>query len=316
MYPSLIFDIIDVYNNIEEWSIVPKVILTCDEHLLGPNKYSFLILDLEKNQVVDSGPYTDLLQAKIDIGSRRMSFRPFGITQSEDKIFIASNQNIASFNKNTLEPIELVSNSGVPNTHQISYRDGYIYRTNTTNDTISRIDITDNTEIHFSFKQMARISQIEKIGAVESDDHHVNSLLIHDESLYVILHNNSATNSKLFKISLDFSSYEVIAKLGYSHHEIVIVGRALYSLASGSGDLLELNLDTLEIKAYHLADDLFLRGMVLVDNKLEIFASQRKDALGRDLHAFRATFDLDTKSTTKLPLLEVAIITCAQIYDR
>jgi hypothetical protein len=295
---------------------VPKVILTCDRHLLGSNEYSFLILDLEKNQVVDAGPHTDLLQAKIDAGSRRIPFRPFGITQSEDKIFIASNQNIASFDKDTLEPIELVSDSGVPNTHQILYRDGYIYRTNTANDTISRIDITDNTEIHFSFKQMDRVSQIEKIGAVESDNHHINSLLIHDESLYVILHNMSVTNSELFKISLDFSSYESIAKLGYSHHEIVIVGRALYSLASATGDLLELDLDTLEIKAYHLADEMFLRGMVLVDNKLEIFASRRKDALGRDLHAFRITFDLDTKIITKLPLPEIAIVTCAQIYDR
>ena len=295
---------------------MPKVILTCDKHLLGPNKYSFLILDLEKNQVVDAGPHTDLLQAKIDTDSRRVSFRPFGITQSEDKIFIASNQNIASFDKNTLEPIELVSDSGVPNTHQILYRDGYIYRTNTSNDTISRIDITDNTEIHFSFKQMDRISQIEKIGAAESDDRHINSLLIHDESLYVILHNRSVTNSELFKISLDFSSYELIAKLGYSHHEIVIVGRALYSLASATGDLLELDLDTLEIKTYHLTDEMFLRGMVLVDNRLEIFASQRKDIVAKVHHAIRITFDLDTKSMTELPLLEMAIVTCAQIYDR
>jgi hypothetical protein len=299
-----------------------KVIITADQHNLGPEPYSFFIFDLETNKVVDKASHTTMLDADIPQNAGRKPFRPFGIAQSEDYIFIASNTNIVRFDNKTLEAIDIVCDTGVINTHHIAYSQGYLYRTNTSNDTISRIDLDSLEEIHFSFNNMSRVDQINKPINYDVDDHHhINSLLIHEDQIYVMAHNNNDTDSEVFRLSLDFKEVHSVARLERCHHDIIIQDGLLYSLATLSGKLIILNLDNGHQDKYTLTDktgyvpSVFLRGMDLVDGKLEIiaslaFISNNKNVSG---NATRITFDINDHSITKRPIDELAIITCVQL---
>jgi hypothetical protein len=310
-----------------------KLIVTSDKHNLGPEQYSFLIFDLETNGVVGKAPYTKLLDADIPINAGREPFRPFGITQSEDHIFISSNSNIARFDNKTLEPIDLVSDTGVINTHQIAYYQGYLYRTNTSNDTITRIDLNTLEEIHFSFKTMSMIDKIDKPNNHrENNSYHINSLLVYQDHIYFIAHNNNIRNSYLFKLTLDFKAAKHIASLERSHHEIVIHDGFLYSLATATGKLIRLDLDSYRQEKYFLVDPIFpqgipgaltphtlppgamfLRGMEFIDNKLEIFANSTFD-VGSDNYATRITFDVNDYSIIRKPVQDLSIVSCVQEY--
>jgi hypothetical protein len=313
-----------------------KLIVTADKHDVDSEDYSFFILDLETNTITAKAPYTEMLDADIPSEAGRKSFRPFGIAQSEDHIFIASNSNIVRFNNKTLEPVDLVSDTGVINTHQISYYEGYLYRTNTSNDTITRIDLATLEEIHFSFKTMSIINQIDKPSNYsEYDNSHLNSLFVYENHIYVIAHNNNIKDSALFKLGLDFETIEHIANLDWSNHEIVVHDGFLYSLGTGSGKLIKLNLnslhqdkyllvpqlfapDNIEEQANHVPpqDGMFLRGMELIDNKLEIFASPvgHYRLLEPDKSVTKITFDIGDCSITKSDIANLKIVTCVQRY--
>jgi hypothetical protein len=299
-----------------------KLIITADQHNLGTEPYSFFIFDLKSNKVVDRSNYTTMLDANLPDNAGRKSFRPFGIAQSEDHIFIASNANIVRFDNKTLEPINVVSDTGVINTHQIAYSPGYLYRTNTSNDTISRIDLDSLEEIHYSFKKMCLVDSIDKpINYSENDKHHINSLLIHEDQMYVVAHNLNIRDSKVYRISLDFKEIHHVANLDRCHHDIIIHNGLLYSLATASGKLIILNLSSGHQSSYNLTagpdedGGMFLRGMVLIDDTLEIIANLTfvSNKLQTNGHAIRITFNINDYSITKTPIDDLAIVTCAQL---
>jgi hypothetical protein len=319
-----------------------KLIVTSDRHNLDTEQYSFFIFDLETNKIVHKTPYTKLLDANILINAGRKPFRPFGIAQSEDHIFIASNSNIARFDNKTLEPIDLVSDTGVINTHQIAYYQGYLYRTNTSNDTITRIDLNTLEEIHFSFKAMSIVDKIDKpSNHSEYDNYHINSLLVYEDHIYVMAHNLGKRESELYRLTLDFKEIHHISNLETHHHEIIIDNGFMYSLATGTGNLIKLDLNTLDQEKYFLAArpnspdrpvrlnlgnwhqdkhflsaGMFLRGMVLIDNKLEIFGSQSltPKPIQSDDYVTRITFDINDCSITKTSIDDLAVVTCVQEY--
>lgn len=290
-----------------------KLIITADKHYLG-ELCSFLIFDLETNRVIDKAPYTELLNANMPTKAGREPFRPFGIAQSEDHVFIASNSNIVKFNNKTLEPIDLVSNTGVVNTHQIVYYEGYLYRANTSNDTITRIDLDTLEEIHFDFKTMSMIDKIDKPASYnESDSYHINSLLIDKGLLYVMAHNLGKRESELFTLTLDFKEVHHVANLGTAHHEIIIHNEFLYSLDTGSGNLIKLDLNTWQQYKWLLIKNMFLRGMELIGDTLEIFASQLLTT-NTDESAIRITFNINDYSITNRIVDDLAVVTCVQKY--
>ncbi len=299
-----------------------KLIITADKHNLGPELHSFYIFDLELNKVIAKSNFTKMLVSYLPENCGRAPFRPFGIAQSEDHIFIASNTKIVRFNNKTFEPIDLVCNTGVINTHQIAYCQGYLYRTNTSNDTISRINLNSLEETHFSFKDMSIIDSLDKpINYSDNDNHHINSILIHEDQIYVMAHNNSAV-SEVFRLTLDFKEIHSVAKLGTCHHDIIIHNGLLYSLDTGHGSLIILNLSSGNQDRHKLVSrsanenpDIFLRGMVLVDDKLEIFGSLAFISNNKQVEgaATRITFDINNYLVTKTRIDDLAIIACVQV---
>jgi hypothetical protein len=300
-----------------------KLIVTADKHNLGTNLHSFYIFDLELNKIIAKSNFTEMLCADLPKDAGREPFRPFGIAQSKNNIFIASNGNIVRFDNKTLKPIDVVCNTGVVNTHQIAYHEGYLYRTNTSNDTISKINLDNLKEIHFSFKDMSIVDSLDKpINHRIKNNHHINSLLIHEDQIYVMAHNNYVTQSEIFRLSLDFKEIHSVAKLGKCHHEIIIKDELLYSLDTSRGLLVILNLSNGNQSTYTIVEsstgdrpDMFLRGMALIDDKLQIIASV--DSISSNLqingNAIRITFDINSYSMTKMPIDDLSIVTCIQV---
>ena len=301
-----------------------KLIITADKHNQDPELYSFHIFDLELNKIIAKSISTKMLFDDSLQNAGRAPFRPFGIAQSENHIFISSNGKIVKFNNKTLEPIELVCNTGVINTHQIAYYQGCLYRTNTSNDTISKINLNSLEETHFSFKTMSIIDKIDKpINYSDNDNHHINSLLIHEDQIYVMAHNNNVKKSEVFRLTLDFKEIHSVAKLGKCHHDIIIDNGLLYSLDTSSGSLIILNLISGNQDIYRLVGlgvnkrpNMFLRGMALINDKLEIIASV--DFISSnpqtDGNALRITFDINNYSIITAPINDLSIVTCIQVF--
>jgi hypothetical protein len=175
----------------------------------------------------------------------------------------------------------------------------------------------------------------------EHDNHHINSLLVYEDYIYAMAHNNGNRESELYRLSLDLKEIHHISNLETLHHEIIIHNGVMYSLATGTGNLIKLDLNTLHQEKYFLADrpnspdrpirlnlgnwhqnkhfmsaEMFLRGMVLIDNKLEIFGSQELTPkyIQSDDCATRITFDINDYSITKTPIGDIAVFTCVQEY--
>jgi hypothetical protein len=135
-------------------------------------------------------------------------------------------------------------------------------------------------------------------------------------------HNNNVKPSEVFRLTLDFKEIYSVAKLGMCHHEIIIHNGLLYSLDTGRDSLIILNLSSGKQDRYKLVSrssketpDVFLRGMALVDDKLEIFGSLAFTSNNKEVEgaATRITFDINNHSLTKTRIDDLAIIACVQV---
>lgn len=297
-----------------------KLIVTSINHKLDNNSYSFFIFDTETNKVVNKVPYLAELDPELGVTTEKNYFLPWGIAQARGNIYIASNHTIASFDSNTLKFKEVISTSGAAATHQIAYHDGYIYRANTSNDTVTRIDLDTLEEIHFSFKDFAIITTFDIPDNDDSLDYrHLNSITIYDDKIYVLAHNRNMTESEVFILDKDMSHIESLSSLDFICHEIIIHDGCLYSLGTSSGTLIKLNLATLELEKTVVTDssELFLRGAVLKDNKIIAFANQKRKAIAAAIDppiADMITISLDDMSIQTVAVPEISELNDIQEY--
>ena len=257
-----------------------KLLITSTFHKMGDDRYSFLVMDPTTKRITNTVPYSSELDSRpTHMPDTADYFVPFGITSGEGKIFVASNYNIAAFDQNTFEFIELVSTSGTPRVHGIVYNDGYIFRTNTNNDTISRINLATKEEIHFSFKTMAREETL--IYPTESNNHmdtfHLNAIAVDGDNVYVLAHNRYQKRSEVFLVDKNFTSAEKLANLDYAQHNILVHEGKIYSFGSQRGLLVVLDLDTLKVTKRFIADadEAFLRGGAIVNGEILVFANKK-----------------------------------------
>lgn len=262
-----------------------KLLLTSTYHKVGNDPsntpYSFFVLDPVTKRITNSVPYSPELDSRPTDGrpDPSDSFLPFGITSGEGKIFVASNYNIAAFDKDTYEYIETVSTSGVPHVHQITYNDGYIFRTNTTNDTLTRINLSTKEEIHFSFKTMAREETLTYPVSDKNlmDVVHLNSVTVNGDNVYVLAHNRYQKRSEIFVMDKDLTSATKLVDLDYAQHNILINNGKLYSFGSQRAVLTVVELDTLRVTKRFIADadTYFLRGGVILNGEIVVFANRK-----------------------------------------
>jgi hypothetical protein len=260
-----------------------KLLITSTHHKVNLDKYAFFVVDSDTKKIIAKAPCTDLLEQRLDseYSKYEVAFNPFGITSGEGKIFAASNYVIQAFDENTLEPLEVVSTSGVPNVHQILYHNGYIYRTNTSNNTISRIHLASKEEVHYSFDTMSRVDSYvvpdTHEDVLDTDTMHINHVAVHEEKLYVLAHNRGVKPSDVFVMDLDLTSAKEFVSLDYRNHNLLFDNGKLYSLGTQNGYLVTVDLDTLSVTKNLIVDPerFFLRGILKVNGKIKVVASQR-----------------------------------------
>lgn len=298
-----------------------KLLLTAIHQTLDSDAHPFFVLDNDTNTMIDVAPFAPELDPDLNMTTVKNYFLPFGIAQAKNNIYIASNHTICSFDKDTFKFKEVISTSGAIATHQIAYHDGYIYRTNTSNDTVTRINVNTKEEIHFSFKTMSLVDElIIPDGDDSLDDRHLNSVTIHNGLVYVLAHNRNMTESEVFILNKDMTSCKSLSKLDFVCHEIIIDNNYLYSLGTSSGTLIKLDMNTLEMTATKITDskELFLRGAVLKNNKIVAIANQKRMRIAAEKDnlplARKITIDLETLETEEVELPHIAEVYVMQEY--
>jgi len=297
-----------------------KLLAASIHHKLDNNKYSFFVLDHDTNKIIKAIPHTpDLDPIIYDTTDIQLIFRPFGIAQGMGKIFIASNQRIVSFDAKTFDQIGIVSSSGVPNTHQIAYYDECLYRTNSSNDSITKIDLNSLEETHYCFKTMGQVGSLTMPTGDADNVMHFNSITIYDGLVYILSHNRKSA-SKIYVMDLDLTAViDTIALPGQEFHEILIHEGYLYSLGSAAGMLIKIKMDTGFIEKVDLVNPFkyFLRGAFIKDNKLIAFGNKKLAMIydKNDTTALELSIDLDTNEIQRRIVPELSVITSIQIYQ-
>ena len=253
-----------------------RLIITPDDHSYREDIYTFLSYDLEKKSLIHKHKKENALDCVELDGQGRSTFRPFGITNDNSHITIASNNRIANFD---LHDYRHCGNIDVPaylNTHQILKSKNHLYVTNTSNDSIGVYDLETGKNIFLDLKTHQVRDSVSTPSDVYSDDTvHVNSLHEHEGKIYFCLHNHGKKKSEYGFFYKDTLETKIIAESGYNSHGVVILNNHLYSLSSGTGEIVCIDLNANQCLFFEYVDPeiTFLRGLDTYQNKLLIGCS-------------------------------------------
>lgn len=255
------------------------VLLTADRYSFQDKKFTFFIYDLNSNQIIYKAPYQKELDCPDLIGQGRSTFRPFGITTSKEYIFISSNKKIGVFDKQTFNFLGVLCDNGVINTHQILYHKEHIYRTNTSSNSISKVNINTSSQTHFCLLTNTPIKNITTPENYNSHDKlHLNSLGYYDKELYIISH-NLGNPSELNKIDLNLTkSKKLNNKIGICNHDLNLYNSTFISLSTGTYNISVINLIDNSIKTlpFQPLKEMFLRGSFIKQNYLYFIGNNIK----------------------------------------
>lgn len=268
----------------------------------GDGDTTFFVYDLNKKELIFAKPKQSELNSNL-IAQRRPPFRPFGISVSEDLIFIASNDRIGTFNKTTFEFIEILDIPVFTNTHQILSEDNYLFVCNTSNDSIGIHNLTTKESKFLKFPDCVISNKIAiPIDAYELDNVHVNSIHKNGELLYFCLHNKGI--SKFGFLNLETNQTEILFNAGVCSHNVRILDNKIYSLSSKTGHIIQLNLETKEELFYPIVDPkiVFLRGLEIYEDRLLIACSNYYDN-GDPIVSYLISFD--PKNNTMSPYMSI-----------
>ena len=226
-----------------------------------------LILDLDSRKVIDCIPVQEKFIDSTVVG--RPQCRPFGITWTENELFVANNNQLISFDK-SLNFKYIISNALEINVHQLAYREGRVWAVSPwTNSLIGLSTACKRESLIFcllthKFRKYNRYS-----GAVKNDIAHFNSLLWGEESFYVTAH---AFGEGSFIISYDAVTGKPLClyeDVGKSIHGIACCDRQPYWLSTG----------TLEIRSncglkVPVSQQGYLRGFAVTDQYFVVGISQ------------------------------------------
>jgi hypothetical protein len=282
-----------------------KIIITPDDDSYDVNSPTFLVYDTESKALAYTSPKLPELHAEEFAGQGRPTFRPFGIASDSYYLYIASHNKLGKFNKNTYEFIELIDTPLFINTHEMVVHDGILYVANTSNDTIGIYDIKLGYNCFFN------VNTFVCSGAAPTPDHvgshdgaHVNSLCYHDGYIYFCLHNLNKRTSQLGRFNINSFQAEIVAEAGYCAHGVQVLNGKLYSLSTGTGEVIEVDLRTRDVALHKVVDSnkTFLRGLDILDGEI-IFGGSNTYSEERTIYmnnCFVAKFDAATRKAEML----------------
>jgi hypothetical protein len=293
-----------------------KLIITPDDYYTKQEHYTFIVYDFETGKLEYIKDKCNELDCKDLEGQGRAPFRPFGIDYDDQYIYIASNDKLGVFNRTSYKFEKLIDVPLFINTHQIVKDKDTFYVCNTAVDTIG---IYNDKIKHLSLDKFNVVDHISKPNHAESDDTaHVNSLYVNENKVYFCLHNNNKKMSRYGYFDKDTFKVEIIADAGYCSHGIVILNNKLYSLSSGTGDIVEIDLDTKQIVYYPCVDakTTFLRGLAVHQDNIILGCSNNHNAPMDKDNCFIGVFNPQDKSIRRyLNINEAFVITDLKLIE-
>lgn len=275
------------------------LIVTPDDSCIGVHHETALLYDLGSGEQTGLIPHSSALESIDVVG--RPPFRPFGIEKDGSEILIASNDKIGRF-----AGAKFLGLAAVPafaNTHQIRKHDGILYVCNSANDTIGVHAEDGSFYINVADGRVSE-SVLPPADAEASDNCHVNTLEIYDGALYYCLHNLGQQPSQFWKYDIAQKHAEFLFSVGYCCHGIKIVDGTLWTLSTGTGELIGVNQAKQKYTYYKIADpeSEFLRGLDYFDGSLYYGVSDNTANAGGSKNGYIGRFDLSAE--TKETLLE------------
>jgi hypothetical protein len=230
------------------------------------HKYSFGVYDFDTDEIslIPKIPELETLYLK---NTEFQTFNPYGIID-DGNIIITSNTKCCVFNKN-FEYSHNLDLPLYPDTHGIDKHNEFIFAANTSTDTIG---IYFGKDYKFLDTLNFKLVDAPKI---TSQITHVNTVHYNDNKLYFCLHNKNVKPSEFGYIDLNTFEVTRLGSAGLMAHSIRITDNILYSLSSGTGELIQINLNSNTIVLHKLPidDNIFIRGLEVYNNKLYIGCS-------------------------------------------
>jgi len=269
---------------------------------------TFLVYGSKSKDLLYTRPKQIELNSEELAGQGRPTFRPFGIASDEQFIYVVSHNKLGRFDKNSFEFCALVDAPLFINTHEMVVHKSKIYIANTANDTIGIYDLKTREHKFFSVYELDLLPDAPTPNDVGSHDGmHVNSLCVHEDKLYFCLHHLDRRDSQLGYFDINTFEARIVADTGRCAHGVQVLNGKLYSLSTGTGEVIEVDLNTKDVKLHKVVDSskTFLRGLDILDGSI-IFGGSNTYSEERTIYmnnCFVAKFDAVTKQA--VPFINV-----------
>ncbi len=298
---------------------MPKVVFTGDRHYFGDEFYTFYVYDTDAQKIVYRKEKIDDLEFRDFPLEDRPSFRPYGISQDADRLYVVCHAKVAMFDKSDFAYRGCVENlRAFVNTHQILKTPDRLYVCNTSCDTLGVLE--DGAMRYLDLKTYEVVDTVEAPTDVNKRDRlHVNSILEAGDDLYLLFTDKSRKLGGAI-VCLDKNTFaeKYLIEVGKKLHNITIIGNTLYTLSTGTGELVELDLKSQAMEIYPLAnpDEIYLRGMVNLDGNLLISFSRNFNAETSMRFSYLKLFDTEEKFVTdNLIVNKVDILNNMQLLE-
>jgi DNA-binding beta-propeller fold protein YncE len=249
--------------------ILPNIVLTTSEGILT--------FDLNTDKIIHHQKFESELNCPHVEGKGRKPFRPFGIAVDSSNYYIASNEKLGKFNKQTNKLESLIDVPLYINTHQIIKENDTVYVANTSTDTIGIYKLNRKHNIFFDVNTLSIVDEPSKpLTANEKDTRHINSLFDDGNNIWFCLHNRGLKPTEYGYFNKTALEAQIIYSTGYAGHGIIIKDNFLYTLSTGTGELIAIDLINKKESRYKIVDSssvLFLRGLVYINGKFLIGCS-------------------------------------------
>lgn len=291
------------------------LIIVPDDHYHKKDNHTFLVYDFENGKLIHQSPYNKELDCKELEGQGRPTFRPYGITCDDEYIYVASHKKLAKYDIKTFEYCGLVDIPMYVNTHRLFKSGDEFYITHTS---VNVIGVHGKTDTFFDVLSQKLVSEPPQPSHAEQHDLvHVNSIYEHDDRIYFCLHNLYTAPSQFGYFVKNKYESKIIASVGFCCHEIKIVNNKLYSLSTGTGEMVEIDLNDGQTTTYKIVDPnkTFLRGMDVLNDKLFFCGSNRYcNGVIPMNNCFVAVFDTSTKNVKRhFNINHADIVTCMKL---
>jgi hypothetical protein len=290
-----------------------RLIITPDDDGYSQSSPTFLVYDSETKQLVHTCSRLQELNAIEFFGQRRPTFRPYGITDDTQYMYVVSHNKLGKFDKNTYKLVEMLDVPLFINTHKLLRHRNNMYVTNTSNNTIGIYDMEKHTHSFFDVNTLSLTKDVVTPDHAESHDTaHVNSLSAVGNKIYFGLNHLNKRTSQFGCFNVDTYEAEIVAEAGLRTHGVQLLGDKLYALSSGTGEIVEVDLHTKDVALHKVvnSDKTYLRGLDVLDGTLTFCGSNTysEDSTIYMNNCFAATFDTATKKANVLMQFNEAYI--------